>query len=64
MTDDEYDEELLDAYMAAMYHQRSRSAQEMTPEKWERIKRKFPGSVADCRRDVIRFHGDEVRRRP
>ena len=60
----EYDEALLDAYAREMYHQRSRSRREMTDERWENIKRNFPGSVRSCREDAIRFHGDELRLPP
>jgi hypothetical protein len=33
----------------------------MTDERWERVKQMFPGSVRQCREDVLRFHADELR---
>lgn len=55
------DEQLLDGLTREMYQKRSQSPIEMTDERWERIKTRFPGSVRSCREDVLRFHGDLVR---
>lgn len=51
-------EAFLDGLTREMYQQRSQSLQEMTDERWTRIKERFPGSVRSCREDVLRFHGE------
>lgn len=39
----------IDALAREVYQARSQSPREMTDERWENIKRKFPGSVRVCR---------------
>jgi len=53
-------EKIVDAFTREMYQQRSQSPQEMTDERWNRVKAKFPGSVRCCRADVLNFHEDEI----
>lgn len=51
-------EELIDNLAREVYQARSRSPQEMTDERWARIKRTFPGSVRVCREEAERMIED------
>lgn len=46
------DEDIIDGLTREVYQLRSRSPQEMTDERWERIKVQFPGSVRICRQQA------------
>lgn len=46
----------LDALARELYHLRTRSPREMTDERWEKVKRQFPGTVRMCREDVLEMH--------
>ena len=51
--------EHVDNLAREFYYQRSQSPQEMTDEKWERIKARFPGSVRACHEDAMRMLAEE-----
>lgn len=44
--------DLIENLAREIYHARSNSPRPMTDERWERIKRMFPGSVRVCREDA------------
>jgi len=50
-TDLEYDDDL-DGLAAEIYNMKAQSPQEMTPQRWARIKRKFPQSARICREEA------------
>lgn len=54
----DYDDEV-DALAATLYNVKAQSPQEMTPERWARIKRLFPQSVAICRGEALEQMEDE-----
>lgn len=54
-------EAYIDGLAATMYNVRARSRQEMTDERWARVKTLFPGSVRVCREDVLRLHADDIK---
>lgn len=43
----------LDEMAAEIYNMRARSPQEMTPERWARVKELFPASVRSCREQAL-----------
>lgn len=53
-------EAYVDGLTATMYNVRARSRQEMTDERWARVKALFPGSVRICREDVLRLHSADI----
>lgn len=51
-------EELIGDLAREIYHARTRSRQEMTDERWARIKVKFGSSVRVCREEAVRMIED------
>jgi hypothetical protein len=47
------DEEMIDDLARELYHVRSMSAREMTDERWETVKSRFPSSYRVVREEAI-----------